>query len=84
MNNDPSVPYSRWLSSLENVPPALVAGFSILTGVLLVVGSVVSHTDKAVFSAPDKTLGYFHEINWSINYVVVFPVAAVFLRNRDE
>jgi hypothetical protein len=78
VDNNSSDSSSRWLSSLENVPPALVAGFSILTGVLLIVGSVLAHTDKAVFSAPDKTLGYFYEINWSVNYVVVIPVALYF------
>src|SRR6266536_4160699 len=78
MDNNTSESSSRWLSLLENVPPALVAGFSMLTGVLLIVGSVVSHTDKAVFSAPDKMLGYFYEINWSVNYVVIIPVALYF------
>jgi hypothetical protein len=46
--------------------------------VLLIVGSVVSHTSKAVFSQIGKTLGYFYEVNWSVNYVVAIPIALYF------
>lgn len=54
--------------------PALVAAFALLTGVLLIIGSVLSHTSKAQFSQIGKTLGYFYEVNWSMNYVVAIPV----------
>jgi hypothetical protein len=66
------------LSALENVPPPLVAASGLLVGVLLILGSILAHTDKAVFSQIGKTLGYFYEINWSVNYVLVIPVALYF------
>jgi len=52
-----------------------------LTGVLLIIiiiiSSVLSHANKAVFSQIGKTLGYFYEVNWSGNYVVAIPVALI-------
>jgi len=56
----------------------LVAALALLTGVLLIVGSVLSHTNKATFSQIGKTLGYFYEVNWSVNYVVAIPIALYF------
>ena len=44
-------------SFLENVPPPLVAALALLTGVLLILGSVLSHTNNAVFSSIGKSLG---------------------------
>ncbi len=77
-NGEVSRPATDVWSSLENVPPALVAALALLTGVLLIIGSVLSHTNKAVFSQIGKTLGYFYEVNWSVNYVVAIPVALYF------
>jgi hypothetical protein len=77
-NGEVTRPATDLWSSLENVPPALVAALALLTGVLLIIGSVLSHTNKAVFSQIGKTLGYFYEVNWSVNYVVAIPVALYF------
>jgi hypothetical protein len=77
-NPGPQRPRAGPWSSIENIPPALVAAISMLAGVLLLVGSVAAHANKAVFSGMDKTLGYFYEVNWSVNYVVAIPVALYF------
>ena len=77
-NADVARPAPGLLSSFENVPPTLVAALALLTGVLLIIGSVLSYTSKALFSQIGKTLGYFYEVNWSVNYVVAIPVALYF------
>jgi hypothetical protein len=63
---------------IENVPPVLVLGISLLFGVALVLASTACGTSVAIFSEPPKQLGYFYEINWSLNYVLFVPMALYF------
>ena len=63
---------------IENVPPVLVLGISLLVGVALVLASTACGTNVATFSNPAKQLGYFYEINWSLNYILFVPLALYF------
>jgi hypothetical protein len=63
---------------IENVPPVLVLGISMLVGVVLVLASTPCGTSVAQFHNPDKQLGYFSEINWSLNFIVFVPLAMFF------
>jgi hypothetical protein len=64
---------------LQNTPPILVLGGALLTGVALALGSTIVHANSAFFAiTPPKQLGYYYEINWSLNYVLFVPLALYF------
>jgi hypothetical protein len=54
----------------------LVLGLSMLVGAALIVGSVPAHVNSAIFDG--KRLGYWSEVNWSVNYVMSIPFALYF------
>jgi hypothetical protein len=70
------VPMLAWL---EDTPPIAIAGVAVLIGVLLMFGSLVAGVNS--FSYPgnsfshSKVYGYWYAVNWSLNYVLVIPIA---------
>jgi hypothetical protein len=54
---------------LENVPPPLVAALALLIGVLLIIGSVLSHTNKAVRAR--LCLLHFYKLTLAIVGVII-------------
>lgn len=66
---------------IENVPLVLALGISLLFGVALVLASMACGTSVAMFSDSPKLLGYFYEINWSLNYVLFVRWRCIFSRS---
>ena len=63
---------------IENIPPILGLAVMALVGVLLTLGSSGAHLNSVYFPGIKKQLGYWHEINWSVNYSFVIPIAFFF------
>jgi hypothetical protein len=70
------------LAWLEDTPPIAIAGVTILVGVLLMFGSLVTRVNS--FSAQGKLYGYWYAVNWSLNYVLVIPIAIYFAANTFD
>jgi len=50
-----------------------------VVGVALALGSTIVHASSAFFPiSPPKELGYYYEVNWSLNYVLFVPLALYF------
>ena len=67
------------LATLEDISPIAIAGTAVLIGVLLMFGSLIAGVNS--FVAHGKHLGYWYGINWSLNFVLVIPLAIYFAAN---
>src|SRR5580698_10554056 len=64
--------------TMQNIPPVLVLFLSLLIGVAMALTSAAVHVSVASFADPAKQLGYFSEINWSLNFILFVPLALFF------
>ena len=64
--------------TIQNIPPVLVLFLSLMIGVALALSSAAVHVSVASFANPTKQLGYFSEINWSLNFILFVPLALFF------
>jgi len=62
----------------ETTPPILIFSGLAFVGICLTLVSMGLHLDSVNFAAVGKRLGYLNEINWSVNFSFVVPVAAFF------
>lgn len=67
------------LARLEEIPPIAIAGIAVLVGTLLMFGSLIADVNS--FEAHGKLLGYWYSVNWSLNFVLVIPIAIYFAAN---
>ena len=70
------------LARIEGTPPIAIAGVAMLIGVLLMFGSLVAKVNS--FSGAGKLYGYWYSVNWSLNYVLVIPIAIYFAANTFD
>jgi hypothetical protein len=67
------------LARLEDIPPIAIAGVALLFGVVLMFGSLIAGVSS--FVAHGKLYGYWYSVNWSLNFVLVIPIAIYFAAN---
>jgi hypothetical protein len=68
----------RLIAKIERTAPILWLAVAALIGILLTLSSVTAHVNSVYFPQPGKLLGFWHEINWSVNYAFVIPLAIFF------
>src|ERR1700676_4184839 len=62
----------------DQTPPILLFSGLAFLGIVLTLVSTVVHLDSIYFAAVQKKVGYLNEINWSVNFSFVVPIAAFF------
>jgi hypothetical protein len=68
------------LARLEDIPPIAIAGTAVLIGVLLMFGSLIAGVNSFVDNK-GKLYGYWYSVNWSLNFVLIIPIAIYFAAN---
>jgi hypothetical protein len=69
---------TRVTEGIEGVPPIIALAVMALYGILLTLGSSMAHVNSVQFQNSKKLLGYWYEINWSLNYSFMVPLAIFF------
>jgi hypothetical protein len=69
----------RIFNRLEQIPPIIIASIALFVGVLLIFASRGAHASS--FLINNKRVGYWYEINWSLNFVLIIPIATYFAAN---